>query len=61
MARIFLVFNCTCSHYEIKNKLYIKDLNFELKKNILNLSYQKETISTFRSRIDSSWTICYCI
>ena len=43
MARIFLVFDCTCSHYEIKNKLYIKDLNFELKKNILNLSYQKET------------------
>lgn len=43
MARIFLVFNCTCSHYEIKNKLYIKDLNFELKKNILKFSYQKET------------------
>ena len=43
MARIFLVFDCTCSHYEIKNKLYIKDLNFELKKNILKFSYQKET------------------
>lgn len=43
MARIFLVFDLTCFHYEIKNNLCIKDLDFVLKKNILKFSYQKET------------------
>lgn len=42
MARIFLISGCTCFHYEIKNKLCIKDLDFELKKNILKISFYEE-------------------